>query len=92
MKTNDVKSKIADGAGRVERVVAAAGASLGNGAEAIADSAERADQTMNDLGTRLLQRAKDLGEAAGRQAHLRPYAVFGVAFIAGVIFARALRR
>lgn len=92
MKTSDMKSRISDGTGRVERAVAAAGARLGNGAEAIADSAGRAGRTLDDLGSRLLRRAKRLSETAGKQAHGHPLAVIGVAFVAGVILARVWRR
>jgi hypothetical protein len=72
MNTQEVKAKIHDGANRVESGVAAAAASLGNGAEAIGEQA--------------------LSEEAAKQARQRPLMVFGAAFVAGLLVARALRR
>jgi len=49
-------------------------------------------QTLRDLGARMLESSRTLSDEAARQARLRPLAVFGAAFLAGVIVARVLRR
>jgi hypothetical protein len=92
MNTQEVKAKIHDGANRVESGVAAAAASLGNGAEAIGEQAQQLNETLRDIGQRLLDSTKALSEEAAKQARQRPLMVFGAAFVAGLLVARALRR
>jgi hypothetical protein len=68
-----------------------AGASSPNGSAS--DSDERAQQlheTMRKFGQNLLVRTKKLSDAAHRRAHLSPYALAGIAFMAGLVVARRL--
>ena len=44
------------------------------------------------IGRRMTEGTKDLVNQANKQARLHPLAVFGIAFAAGIVLARAVRR
>jgi hypothetical protein len=92
MNAKEIKAQILESADQIESGVAAAAASLGNGAEAVSEQGDDLQDKLSDFGRRLLDGTQELTDEASRQAHLRPLAVFGIAFVAGVIVARALRR
>ena len=92
MNTNEIKSRVRKDAEHVEDAVKAAAASVANGAEALGEQRDEVLDRLRDIGNDLMDRAKALTDEANKQARLHPLAVFGVAFIAGVIAARALRR
>lgn len=92
MNTKEVKAQIRKGAAHIENSVAAAAAILGNGADAVGEQHDELQDKLRDIGRRVLDSTKALTDEASKQARLRPLAVFGVAFVAGVIVARALRR
>jgi t-SNARE complex subunit (syntaxin) len=92
MNTKETRAQIHQTADQVENGVAAAAASLGNGVEALGEKRDEMLDTLRDIGRRLLDSTKALTDEAARQARLRPLAVFGVAFVAGVIVARVVRR
>lgn len=92
MNTKETKAQINMAADHVESGVAAAAASLGNGIEALGEQRDEMLDTLRDVGRRLLDSTKALTDEAARQARLRPLAVFGLAFVAGIIVARVVRR
>ena len=92
MNMNETKARIRKGAEYVESGVAEAAESLTNGAEALGEQSEELQEKLRDIGRRLLDTTKELSDEAAKQARLRPLAVFGIAFVAGVIVARAWRR
>jgi len=92
MNTKETKAQIRKSADQVESGVEAVAASLTNGADALGEQSDELQDTLRDIGRRLLDTTKELSDAAAKQARLRPLAVLGVAFVAGVIVARALRR
>ena len=92
MSTSQVKAQIHNTAERIESGVEAAAAGIANGAEALDTQRDEMLQTLRDLGARMLESSRTLSDEAARQARLRPLAVFGTAFLAGVIVARVLRR
>ena len=92
MNTKEIKAQIHKNADRIESAVEAAAVGLGNGADAIDKQRDDLQETLRDLGRRMLESTKALTDEAARQARLRPLAVFGVAFVAGIIAARVLRR
>jgi len=92
MDTNETKARIRKSAEQIESGVAAAAASLTNGADAVGEQSDELQEKLRDIGRRLLDTSKELGDEAAKQARLRPLAVFGVAFVAGIIVARVLRR
>lgn len=53
---------------------------------------EQLEDELRDAGERFADGAKKLGEAAVEQVREHPLAAFGVAFAAGVVVARWLRR
>ena len=92
MSTKEVKAQLHKGVDRIESGMEAAAAGLGNGVDALAEQRDEFLETLRDLGRRMLDSSKALSDEAARQARLRPLAVFGVAFLAGVVAARVLRR
>lgn len=92
MNTKETKAQIRKSADKIERGVAAAAASLTNGADALGEQSDELQEKLRDIGRRILDTTKELSDEAAKQARLRPLAVFGIAFVAGVIVARALRR
>lgn len=92
MNAKEIKSRIHKEGEHADAAIKAAAASVGNGSEALGEQGEELLDRLRDIGRDLLDRAKVLTDEANKQAHLRPLAVFGIAFIAGVIAARALRR
>jgi hypothetical protein len=92
MNTNETKARIRKSAEQIESGVAAAAASLTNGAEALGEQSDELQDKLRDIGRRLLGTTKELSDEAAKQARLRPLALFGIAFVAGIIVARALRR
>lgn len=91
MHTKEIKAQINSSAEAIESGVAAAAASLGNGADALGKEHDELQDRLRDIGQSLLASSKVLVDEAARQARLRPLATFGVAFVAGVIIARVLR-
>ena len=92
MNSNEVKAQIHKGAEHIENGVEAAQASIGNGIDALAEQRDELLETLRDVGRRLLESSKSLSEEAAKQARMRPLAVLGVAFVAGIVAARVLRR
>ena len=92
MNTREIKAQINKSADQIESGVAAAAASLGNGAEALGEKGNELQENLREIGRNLLESTKALTDEAAKQARLRPLAVFGIAFVAGVVVARALRR
>lgn len=92
MNARELKAKIHKHADQIENDVAEAAASVGNGAEALGERADEFQDMLRDIGRRILDTTRELSAEAAKQARLRPLAVFGIAFVAGVIAARALRR
>jgi hypothetical protein len=92
MNAKQMKDQIHKTADEIENGVAAAATRLGNGAEALDNRREQLQDTLHDFGRRLLDNSKELGGEIAKQARLRPLAVFGVAFVAGIFVARVLRR
>jgi len=92
MSTKEIKAQIHKAGDRVEDGVEAAAAALGNGVDALDAQRGELQDMLRDLGRRMRESTKALTDEATRQARLRPLAVFGLAFLAGVVAARALRR
>jgi hypothetical protein len=88
MNTNEIKSQIYKSADQIESGVAAAAASLSNGAEAFSQKRDDLQDSLGDIGRRLLDGTKELTDEVAEQARLHP----GIAFVAGAIVSRALRR
>lgn len=92
MSTKEVKAQIHKQAERIESGVEDVANELGDGADAVAAQRDDLQETLREFGRHIADSLKTLTDEASRQAQQRPLAVFGVAFLAGVIAARALRR
>jgi len=92
MSSKEVKAQIHKGVEHIENGVEAAEARIGNGVDALAEQSNDVLETLRDVGRRLLESSRSLSDEAAKQARLRPLAVLGVAFVAGIVVARALRR
>lgn len=92
MSTKSVKSKIKKGANKSQSRIAGAAASLSNGVGTLNRSGGAMMDRLSYIGRHLLGSTRDLTDEVSAQARLRPWAVFGIAFAAGVIMTRALRR
>lgn len=92
MSTKSVKSKIRKGADKSQGRIAGTAASLGNGVGTLSRSGGAMKARLSDIGRHFLGSTRDLTDEVSAQARLRPWAVFGIAFAAGVIMTRALRR
>jgi Na+/H+-translocating membrane pyrophosphatase len=92
MNSNEVKAQIHKAAKRVENGAEAVADNIGDGVDALAGQRDELLETFRDVGRRLLESSRALTEEAAKQARLRPLAVFGVAFVAGIVAARMLRR
>lgn len=60
--------------------------------EKLRDNSARLEDDLRDAGARLGEGARTLGTALGDQVREHPLAAFGIAFAAGVIVSRAMRR
>ena len=92
MITKEVKAQIHKTAENIESGVDTIAAGMSNGAEALGEQGEELQDKLREIGQRLLETTKALTDEAARQARLRPLAMFGIAFVAGVVVARSLRR
>ena len=92
MSTKSIKSKIKKGADKSESRMASVAASLSNGAGTLNRRGGAMKDRLSYIGRHLLGSTRDLTDEVSAQARLRPWAVFGIAFAAGVIITRALRR
>lgn len=91
MNTKDAKTVPHGDKNRLDgSAVAAAGSSNGVASDST-ESAKQLHETMRKFGQNLLVRTRKLSDAASRQAHLSPFALAGIAFVAGLVVARRLR-
>ncbi len=92
MKSEHIKAKIHKGAEEIERGVEAAAEQLANGAETTVRKCDALKSGIEDIAQRLRDGTKGMSDEIAKQARLHPLATFGVAFAAGLIVARVLRR
>ena len=92
MSTKEIKAQIHNAADHIENGVHATAASLGNGVDALDAQRGELQDMLRDFTRRMRESTKALTDEATRQAQQRPLAVFGFAFLAGIIAARVLRR
>ncbi|MDR3387585.1 MAG: hypothetical protein P4L92_11070 [Rudaea sp.] len=92
MKSEHMRPKIHKGAEEIERGVEAAAGQLANGAEAVVRERDALESGIEDIAQRVRDGTKGMSDEIAKQARLHPLATFGVAFAAGLIVARVLRR
>ena len=86
------KLKIQDAADAVEQGIDSLTANLGPAADSLDAHSDRLQAQVRSIGRAMAESAKALGEQAGSQARTRPWLAVGVAFVGGLLAARALRR
>jgi hypothetical protein len=89
---DEIKASFNRSANDLASGVAAAAESVVAGVDAIGAGSAAIEEPLRDLGREMLAGTKTFGEAIARHARERPLATFGIAFLAGVVVARALRR
>lgn len=92
----DVKNATEDGAESLGETVSGAAADVRGefrkfGAKLRANGAQLEDD-LRDAGERIGEGARKFGDAAAEQIREHPLAAFGIAFAAGVLLTRMLRR
>ena len=92
MNATQTKSRIHKSVEIVEGAVDAAAAGVAKEVEALAAQRDVLKERLRDVGRKLRDRTRIATEEASEQARLHPLAVIGVAFVAGLLVARVLRR
>lgn len=92
MTATQIKSRTRKNAGIVEGAVDTAAADVAGEVEALAGQRDVLKERLRDIGRKLRDRSRIAAEEASEQARLHPLAAIGVAFVAGLLVARALRR
>ena len=98
-----LKSAAADVADKMHNGTAETAAGIHNGVDAAEDRVDEAIDSFGDRlaaleakwrehGEELLASAREIGSVAGKQVRAHPVAAFGVAFVAGMLAAKLLRR
>ena len=80
-----------DDAGNEVAGAARASVDDANGAKLRSNGAQL-EEELHDAGARLAQGARTFGDAAIEQVREHPMAAFGIAFVAGLVVSRMLRR
>jgi ElaB/YqjD/DUF883 family membrane-anchored ribosome-binding protein len=89
---NSVKSSAAQAADRIHNGVDAAEETIDESVDGFSARLALLEAQLRDSGERLLANAKQLSDVAGKHVRTHPVAAFGVAFVAGIVVARLLRR
>ena len=79
-------------AGAVDESIDAGKSELNRLRAKLRDNGAQLEDDLRDAGARLTEGARTLGSALGEQVREHPLAAFGIAFAAGVIVSRAMRR
>lgn len=92
MSTEQIKANMHRSAEKIDGDAEKVMGKLAADARAFAERCEVLRDEWLGKGRRLLDDTKGLRQEASQQARMHPLATFGVAFAAGLIIARALRR
>ena len=89
---DEVSDSDAEHAADIECRIDALAQKVAQSAQALGTQCDALRREFDKIGLPLRSRAKGWAEAATTQARAHPFAAFGIAFAAGAILARALRR
>ena len=92
MNTEPLKTRIHKGTEQIERDIKSAAEKLVNGSEAPGRAHAGGVNDFGDVAQCFRDSVKGLSKEVEKHARLHPLATFGLAFAAGLIVARALRR
>ena len=89
---NTIKSTASDVAGKVRNGVDMAQDKIEDSVDSLSARLGSLEQLWKEYGDLMIKNAKELGTAAEKQVRANPLAAFGIAFGAGIVLARLLRR
>ena len=92
MDTENVKTKIHKRAEQIESGVESAARKLSDSADTIARKSDELRDEMAEMASTLREHTKGFAGDAAKRVREHPLASFGLAFAAGILVARALRR
>jgi ElaB/YqjD/DUF883 family membrane-anchored ribosome-binding protein len=92
MKDQATKSTVEDIATRARHRVDAAADTIDENIDDVADRFADIEAQLRQAGDRLIESAKVLSAEASKQTRLHPLAAVGIAFAAGVVVSKLLRR
>lgn len=90
--TGDVSNSSAEHAADIECRIDALAQRVAQSAHVLGTQCDALRREFDKIGLPLRSRAKGWADAATTQARAHPFAAFGIAFAAGAVLARALRR
>lgn len=92
----DVSDKIhngtAEAASRIHDSVDAAEERVDDAVDSLSARLASLEAKWREHGEELLESAREIGDVAGKQVRAHPVAAFGVAFVAGMVVAKLMRR
>lgn len=92
MKTERIKAAVDETADEIHAAVDDAEDTIDDSVESIGERLAQARECLMEQTDRLIDSAKEISAAASQYAHARPIAAAGIAFAAGIVVARLLRR
>ena len=92
MKDQATKSTVEDIAARARHRVDATADKVEENIDEVADRFAEIEEQLRLAGDRLIENAKVLSAEASKQTRLHPLAAIGIAFAAGVVVSKLLRR
>jgi ElaB/YqjD/DUF883 family membrane-anchored ribosome-binding protein len=89
---NTIKSSASDVASKVRNGVDMAQDKIEESVDSLSSRLGSLEELWKEYGDLMIKNAKELGTAAEKQVRANPLAAFGIAFGAGIVLARLLRR
>lgn len=89
---NTIKSTAADVASKVRNGVDMAEDKIQDSVDSLSSRLGSLEALWKEYGDVMIKNARELGTAAEKQVRANPLAAFGIAFGAGIVIARLLRR
>jgi ElaB/YqjD/DUF883 family membrane-anchored ribosome-binding protein len=90
--SNDVKNAAAEGTEHLKDAARAATAGFRSAAEGLRNASRAATDEIAEAGSAAARGASDLWDQAGDAIRKNPMAAFGIAFAAGLVLSRIIRR
>jgi len=89
---NEIKETTAELAKKTRNGVDMAQDAVNDSVDALSKRLHSLESLWSEYGDAIVKNAKELGSAAEKQVRSNPLAAFGIAFGAGILLARLLRR
>jgi ElaB/YqjD/DUF883 family membrane-anchored ribosome-binding protein len=92
VKSERIKAAVAETADEIHEDIDQAEEEINDSVDSISDRFAQIEERLHTETDRLIDSMTQISDAAKRYAHARPIAATGIAFIAGIVVARLLRR